>query len=397
MLPPTGLPQIVNHFAALVPLDTTNHGKSTRSFNYNSWVYKAFNTLNGRPYFLRRIENVQLSNQNVIRRAVEWTKIWSGNIVHVEDAFTTKAFNDSSLIFVQDYHALAKTLSDIHCTGRNTPRTSEATLWSYLSQLANALNTIHSSNLAARCIEPSKVILTHRNRIRLSGCGILDVVAFDNKPVHEQQQEDLVKVGRLMLSIMLGNDAFSNPKVALESGPRQNAIDNARRIYKGAQIVDIVEWLITPVPHVITELAERISKRMFEEFDNQLLQEDRIRYELNKTIEADRIARLTIKLNVLLDRPEYKDTIMYPETESRYILRLFRDYVFFQVDANGKRTFDLGHMMECLLRMDCGSDELICLTSSDEKNVIVISYQEIKRHLGIALQELGGPTSGVQS
>ncbi|KAG8409434.1 PAB-dependent poly(A)-specific ribonuclease subunit 3 [Metarhizium acridum] len=102
--------------------------------------------------------------------------------------FTARAFGDSSLIFVQDYHPLAKTLAEVHLSaGAPSPGNrfqakspiSEAVLWGYIAQIANALKSIHSINLAARCIDVTKIILTDKNRIRLNACSILDVVQFD--------------------------------------------------------------------------------------------------------------------------------------------------------------------------------------------------------------------------
>ena len=42
---------------------------------------------------------------------------------------------------------------------------TEKTLWSYVCQLANALRCIHKAGLAARGIEPSKVLKTGENRV----------------------------------------------------------------------------------------------------------------------------------------------------------------------------------------------------------------------------------------
>lgn len=40
----------------------------------------------------------------------------------------------------------------------------ERQLWSYITQLANSLKAIHSSGLAARNLDPSKIIITGKNR-----------------------------------------------------------------------------------------------------------------------------------------------------------------------------------------------------------------------------------------
>ncbi len=80
-------------------------------------------------------------------------------------------------MFVFDYHPIAVTLHAEHMVpkppqpDRRTGRLQmvslqvpEKTLWSYVCQLANALRCIHKAGLAARSIEPSKVLRTGQNR-----------------------------------------------------------------------------------------------------------------------------------------------------------------------------------------------------------------------------------------
>ena len=80
-----------------------------------------------------------------------------------------------ALVFVYDYHPLSQTLFDKHFSSSlqstNLPQgvgtgvvIPETVLWSYISQLASAIKTIHSSGLAARMIEPTKILLTNKNR-----------------------------------------------------------------------------------------------------------------------------------------------------------------------------------------------------------------------------------------
>jgi PAB-dependent poly(A)-specific ribonuclease subunit 3 len=38
----------------------------------------------------------------------------------------------------------------------------------------------------------------------------------------------------------------------------------------------------------------------------------------------------------------------WSETGDRYLLKLFRDYVFHQVDENGRPVVDLAHVISCL-------------------------------------------------
>lgn len=61
--------------------------------------------------------------------------------------------------------------------------------------------------MAYRCLDPTKVLLTSRTRLRLSCAGVPDVVNLDvnvSNPlsvVPHYQQEDLIALGKLVLAL----------------------------------------------------------------------------------------------------------------------------------------------------------------------------------------------------
>ena len=142
----------------------------------------------------------RLTNELAIRSAQPWKHIVNAGVVRVVDIFTNRGFGDSSLFVVTDYHPLSKTLAEQHhvghgrqVRGRNSiDQVSETTLWSYVTQLASALKTIHNSGLAARVLDTSKILVTGKNRVRLNGCAVLDVVKHEAAtPVAQLQKQDL--------------------------------------------------------------------------------------------------------------------------------------------------------------------------------------------------------------
>ncbi|CAG8507006.1 12528_t:CDS:2 [Acaulospora colombiana] len=162
------LPEELHVYHSLYPLDIRQE-KSVKVFGYPSWVYKSTCSVDGRVYSLRRIEGFRLTNEVAMSTIENWRKIRHANIVSIREAFTTKAFGDHSLVFVYDYHPLSQTLFDKHFSSTQMSaqfhsNISESVLWSYIVQLASTLKTIHSSNLAARMIEPTKILLTSKNR-----------------------------------------------------------------------------------------------------------------------------------------------------------------------------------------------------------------------------------------
>jgi PAB-dependent poly(A)-specific ribonuclease subunit 3 len=330
----------------------------------------------------------------------------NGGIVTVHDVFTTRAFGDSSLIFVSDYHPCSMTLAEHHfqATGpgrptdrfgnparsQNPQHVPEQTLWGYMVQIAAALKTVHGSGLAAQIIHPSKVILTGRNRIRLSACGVQDVVKFDPAQVgiqrsfKQEQQDDLVQLGRLILCVAAGNPAaYMTPHKAIES---------LSRAYTG-RLRDCINWLLAPAQDQsknVDILLSEISGNVVAMLTNQMHASDTLESTLATSLEDGRIARMLLKMNLILERPEHEHNGAWSETGERYYIKMFRDYVFHAVDASGRAHTDLSHILGCLNRLDAGSMETIQLTSRDGETAFLVAFKDIKRAIESAFNDLSG-------
>lgn len=283
----------------------------------------------------------------------------------------------------------------------------EQVLWGYLVQIASALKAIHAVGLAARLITPSKILLTSKNRVRLNACSILDVVHFDNtRSLAELQADDLVQLGRLILCIA-NNSATAHLNM-------QKSMEYITRSYT-ARLKECIQWLLNPQPNPgtptsptgtpagqkdIDALLTGICDQFTSVFDSTLHASDALTNTLGRELESSRLVRLLIKLNMINERPELDASIPIPsgsttnpsaswaETGERYYLKLFRDYVFHQVDANGHPVTNLAHVLDCLNKLDAGSEEKIALISRDEQNVLVVSYRELKRGVESAFQDL---------
>ncbi|KAI9808130.1 MAG: PAB-dependent poly(A)-specific ribonuclease subunit 3 [Sarcosagium campestre] len=390
VLPNSTLPAQIDHFHSLVPLDTSNQ-KNASIFGYPTWIYKAMSSKDGKYYALRRLEGYRLTNEQSIRSVQNWKRVDNSNVVTIHDAFTTGAFGDRSLIFVTDYHPLSKTLSEHHfgpgarITGRSAgPHIPEPIIWGYIVQIASALKTIHGIGLAARLIDPSKILLTDKSRIRLNACAMLDVIQHDNSsPLSKLQQDDLLQLGSLMLSLTSNNPAIMHqlPK----------AVDHLARSYS-AEMRDCIQWLMAPVQNhsssLIDQFLQGVAGHVATAFNDSLQLNDRLHTELNREVENGRLVRLMAKLNFINERPEFEHDRQWSETGDRYFLKLFRDFVFHQVDAQGNPVIDLAHVLSCLGKLDAGVDEKMTLVSRDEQNCLIVSYKEVKRAVEVAFQEL---------
>lgn len=340
-----------------------------------------------------RHEGYRLTNEQAIHAAKEWKMIINANIVRFHEAFTSREFGDSSLIFCHDYHPLSKTLAEHHFPTvpsnryRGPTAIPENILWGYICQIANALRTIHSAKLAARCIELSKVILTGKNRIRLAACSILDVVQYEpnQRPVAEFQQEDLVQFGKLMLSLATSTLPvhINNMSAAVESlSPKYSA-----------GLKDAIAWLLSPSKpgdssKNIENFVSGIAAHMTHYTDLVLQSVDSITSELQRELENGRFVRLLCKLGTINERGEFGGDPSWSEHGDRYPLKLFRDHVFHQVDQDGNPRLDLGHILSSLNKLDAGSDEKVYLTSRDEQNAFILSFKELKLMAERAFNEL---------
>lgn len=332
------------------------------------------------------------ANERAIRSVQQnWKRIRNGNVVTVFLAFTNSGFGDSSLIFVTDYHPLAETLAQKHFTPTSrfpTRHTSshipEPILWGYIVQIANALKAIHSAGLAARVIDASKVIMTSENRIRLNACGIMDVVQHNSSlTLAGLQRQDLCQLGRLILAL-----GTNNPS---KTAPQAKAIESFSRPYS-SRLRDLVSWLLSPESpekkQDIDVFLSNIATNVIGVFDASLHLDDELNTDLSRELENSRILRLLTKLNFINERPEYEHDRQWVEQGNRYILQLFRDYVFHQVDANGNPVLDLGHVIACLNKLDVGIEEKITLTARDENTVSIVSFREVRTAVEAAWGDL---------
>ncbi|KAI1101425.1 hypothetical protein F4804DRAFT_343975 [Jackrogersella minutella] len=384
--PGVQLPSL-QHYHSLVPLDTKIRG-TTSTFGLASWVFKATSRKNGNTFCLRRIEGFRLTNEEAIKAVNSWKKIIHPNIVTTIEAFTTRDFNDSSLVFVHSYHPLSKTLAEHHFPsnryGRPAP-VPEKVLWTYLVQLASAIKAIHKAKLAARCIDISKVILTDKNRVRLSACSILDVLHFEiPRRVEELQQEDFFSLGRLVLSI-----ATNTPPRNL--GDLRLPLEQLARTYS-PELKERISWLLSPPQNMPSKTAEYLVYDLAQHVDDVMVAssnaQDETTAQLGRELENGRLVRLMSKLGSINERPEFDNDPNWAETSERYTLKLFRDYVFHQVDAQGNPVVDLGHIISCLNKLDAGVDERIYLTSRDHQSTFVVSYKELKKQSQGAFNDL---------
>ncbi|OZJ02266.1 hypothetical protein BZG36_04701 [Bifiguratus adelaidae] len=381
-VPDLNLPSELHVYHTLSPLEDV-HTKNPQVFGYPTSLYKAVCTVDGRTYALRRVEGFRLTNEMAMSNIESWRRINHPNICSIREAFTTKAFSDHSLIFVYDFHPCSETLLAKHFPpSSQTNGVPAKPLWSYITQLTSALKSIHSAGLAARVIDPSKIILTGKNRIRLGSVGIFDVVQFDNRQnIARHQQDDLLSFGKLLISLACGSlTAFHNLPKSFDYISRHHTPD----------MKNLILYLLSkPSPtKSIDEVIGHLAPRLLQEVNNAESYNDVLESELSRELENGRINRLLMKMAFINERPEFDMDPSWSETGDRYIIKLFRDYVFHQVDENGVPVVDVAHVLTCLNKLDAGVDEKLMLVSRDEQSCLIVSYREIKSCIITAFNDL---------
>ncbi|KAJ1739269.1 PAB-dependent poly(A)-specific ribonuclease subunit 3 [Coemansia sp. RSA 990] len=373
------LPFQVHNYYALSPLeiiDAPFPGISKQQ------TIKAQSISDGRHYVLSRISDYQSGQKPELGAVEKWQQVQTPNVARVCEAFITHAFGDNSLVVVHEYKPLAASLKSK--ISDNSVPTSEAFLWSLVLQLTSALNAIHVAGLAVHTLDVSTVFLSPTNRAFIGYCGLVDVLASRaNHNVQAVQQKDLHSIGQILLKLL----NRSSEHIASAPGQPPVVMPEAGYSAEFRELFRYLNYHMTPVITVegILHLA---GPRMLSELDAAWNETDMLANNLRTEMANGRLVRLMCKINFIAERTDGVVDPEWSETGDRYLIKLFRDYVFHTVDDNGRPVTSMAHVIGNLNRLDAGSMEKLVLMSRDEKSCLVVSYSEIKRCIDDAYQEL---------
>jgi PAB-dependent poly(A)-specific ribonuclease subunit 3 len=348
------------------------------SYGYPSAVYKAIDKSDSQMYAIRRVDNVRMTaNTSHLGMQVtrKWYEVRHPSIVSLYSI----SMERSAVFFNHAYYPGAQTLRQRYIDQRDVPL-PEALIWRIMVQLISAVRLVHLRGMAMRNISASHVILTSGTMARFTGSGIVDMLEADSrKTVAEMQTEDLVKLGYLLLALVARHITTpKNAEQALQALTRNFSQDLQRLV--GA----LLQGKAT-----ISQISQLISDRVHDELDQFMAAGDALHNHLRGEYESTRIMRLMFKLQHINERPEFARDSQWSETGDRYILKLFRDYVFHQSHGeSGAPVLDSGHVITALNKLDCGDPERILLSSRDNKDLLVVSFADIKNCLDHAFAAL---------
>ncbi|XP_037070704.1 PAN2-PAN3 deadenylation complex subunit pan3-like [Pollicipes pollicipes] len=405
------LPTELDSYHELCPLEAPGQPLKSSLFGCVTTCYKATNVKTGQCCCLRRMHGLRLTGTKCLQAVGMWRKINHSSLVTLREFFTTKAFGDNSVVMVYDYYPGAETLMARHFSqppqlngfadpfqDPSIPRPysaqknavlrqksalmPEPLIWGYIIQLTGVLRQIHSAGLACRVLDPTKILITGQDRLHVNGCGVLDVLTFDNGAANPlavaqvYQQEDLVGLGKLLLALSC------NSVLAVQRDNFNTSISIVERHYSADLKAVIMSLLLSPSSgrqRSINDVMPMIGARFYTQLDSSHQLAERLEDELGREVQNGRLFRLLAKLSAITERPELNLEVAWAETGDRYMLKLFRDYVFHAVTEDGRPFLDMAHVVQCLNKLDAGSADKICLMSRDMQNVLVTTFSELKQ------------------
>ncbi|CAM9646860.1 unnamed protein product [Chrysoparadoxa australica] len=373
------LKEIPTKFSAAFPLDDAGRLRGQAgSFGYPSVTYKVTKHQEGSVYCLRRFDGPRTS-ANILGIALE---AWSMLGPHPGLITPVEAFLHHGVVFfITPYFPCAETLAQ-RFVERQGQLLSEKALWNFVSQLVAAITVVHGAGMACRQIDPVHVLYVGSGRVKLNWLGVVDVLEFETrKKVSDLQAEDMAALGRLILSVGCRN------RVA--EGNLTDSLNFFQQHYS-PDLHGLVSQLLQKSLQVF-EVGCMIGPRVLEAFDGAMGAVDALQSHLMHEYDNGRMLRLLLKLGSVNERPEQDMNAQWSETGDRYLLKLFRDYLFHQVDEKGKAVQDFGHILHSLNKLDAGDTEQILLTSRDQQSILVASFADVKRCLEEAFGEVFPP------
>lgn len=392
------VPQLLHRFHSLLPLEEAleEEAPSAALGGLRSACFKALSLDSGLPFLLRRLcPHAAPPSPQAVAAVGELVARWAPLAGHPGICALRGGFAADCpvwgplpcLLVAHDYQPGALTLAAMHCGGEGAAARPEQ-LWQVAVQAAAALQAVHGAGLCARAaaLAPSKVLLCAGGRLRLAAAGLPDLLAGEGlgapPPRGEQlarlQRADLHALGRLLLALGCGPGLGGASLGALQ---RQGC---------PPRLLQLVAGLVEGAPALrdAQGLAGALGEASLGALSASLAAQDALVAEAARDAEAGALLRSLAKLCFVLERPGAAGEEAWAETGDRYLLLLFRDWLFHQPRPDGAPRLDWGLVYEALGKLDVGAPERILLLSRDEATMLVASFADIKRCAEAAYAQL---------
>jgi len=370
------VPTVFHSAACLDDLSSAPRG-AAGAYGYPATVFKVVSRDDSQPYALRRLDGVRTTPAVADRVLQRWQHVRHPSVVALHDV----TLQHRAVFFRHEYHAGARTLRQ-RCAADPAPP-PEAAVWRLLAQMLLGLRAVHAQGLAFRTLGPTTILITPGMRARLGGGGIGDLLEFESpRPAEELARDDVVKLGLAVLA--MATRSASVPPAAAPSALAMLAQHCSPELHA---LLSRMAAGTMGAEDALVEAGHAVAR----ELDVALATSDAMHAQLAMEYQSSRMLRLLIKMGWINERPG--DMAQWSESEGRYVLKLARDAIFHQVDANGAPVLDAGHVIQSLAKLDAGADEHVVLSSRDGKNLLVASYRDVRVALEEAFQELYSASS----
>ncbi|CAL8074287.1 unnamed protein product [Calicophoron daubneyi] len=410
------LPRNLGAYTDLIPLEVLQSPRVSVTFGLPCVCFKAWSPRFARPVLLRRVvlppDREAALSPDAYYLAKQLSELDHPAVIGFRDVFFTNAFDDNSAIVVYEYTPCSSTLQQIHMsdpmklTSFSSPfninrgarphsalkaspsdfdMLDEATVWSYLVQLIHGLRFIHQKvHRACGVLDPTKILIQDGTRLRINCFGLKDVLFHQSQDVNlaEEQGNDFIQLGKLILGAACGTSE------AVQTSQRVTAFNVLQRTYR-PELVALIRSLVSGQITGIDQLMRATAPFAYDQLSRVSDHSDFLERQLFLGMECDRLFRLVCKLQSIVERNDrHTANPDWSETGDRYMLKLFRDFVFHQTDQLGAPYLDLVHIVNTLNKVEAGSTERLCLVSRDSQNVIIVTYADIKKWLDTSFQHL---------
>ncbi len=392
-------------YVRVLPLDSDRaRRRTTGSFGFLTSTLKVTSTRDGVTYAIRRVDGINAPKSALDRVFQNWRRLASQpSIVALRGVFMAKAGplpgsadsgSGMALFFEHDYvpgaMSLHQRLMGAEADKQPVP---EPALWSWAGQLALGVSGAHSLGVAFRCISPRHVLLSEFQRVRLTGAGVVDVLEMESPAtLQAQQASDMRAFGELFLQASCREELPDSS--AGSDAAVTKLLEQCKKQYSEQWVELLSKLLFTEMS--AADLVASLGPSMAVTLNQTLSLNDTLHGALGVTHASSRLLRTIVKLSQVTERAEHCGDPSWAETGERYSLKLFRDFVFHQVDEQGRPVLDVGHVVEALSRLDVGDGTPVMLSSRDGDNLLVASYATLARNLNAAYNDLatsqGGPS-----
>ncbi|ODV89702.1 hypothetical protein CANCADRAFT_27837 [Tortispora caseinolytica NRRL Y-17796] len=346
--------------------------------------YRATSSDNGMSYLLLRLSGLILGPTQSLKLFQKFTRISAPGVINGYEAFTTQAFGDHSVVFVYDFYPVGQSfwmLPQLSISYMLNAK-DESDLWLYICQVLAILRAVHKQKLAARVVSGSMILVDFQKRLRLNGLGIPDVLdPLSADSVQKAQADDFRALADLVFALVLKGLPRSDDD-------RNAALDSMKAVFSSELIKVVMALRGADEEPKLDDIVRLCGTRFIDVLEYQMNCTDAMERGLMTEVENDRLVRLLCKLNYLIQRPEFANDDNWSAQGTNYLIVLFHDYVFQQVDETGKPVIDLGHVLRCLNKLDVGVDESIMLVSRDERSCVIVTYAKIKELVDNAFNQL---------